>query len=110
MKRKAERRIRNPFYERVQRDGIRIVTPTPSWPHGERKPSNPYYERVRQAGGITLRVGGGRPPKGQETGPTVIRSVRLPPQIWRRLDAQAKREGITRHAAIRQAILIWLRS
>lgn len=110
MKQATKRSVRNPFYERVRRTGIRLVISAEPLPHGKRKPSNPYLERIEKAGGVVLRVGRGRPRKGQEVGPTVPKSVRLPAGVWRRLDAQAAREGLTRHAAMRQAVLIWLRS
>jgi hypothetical protein len=109
-RRAAERRIRNPFFANVERTGIRIVTSPWPAPEGGREVSNPYYRRIQQAGGVTLCIRGGRPRKGEEAGPTVVKSVRLPPEIWKRVEAQAQREGLSRHAAIRQAILIWLHS
>jgi hypothetical protein len=52
-------------------------------------------------------VGRGRPRKGQETGPTIPRSIRFAPAVWKRLEQRAKAEGITLHAALRAAILEW---
>ncbi len=109
-KQTTERPVRNPFFTNVERTGIRIVTPVEPLPHGGREVSNPYYPHVGQPEGVRLRVRRGRPPRGEEAGATVIKSVRLPPEIWKRVEAQAEREGLTRHAAVRQAILIWLQS
>ncbi|MBI4705985.1 MAG: CopG family transcriptional regulator [Deltaproteobacteria bacterium] len=110
MKRATERRARNPFFGSVERNGIRFVTATNARPVGDRAVSNPYYRRIEQDGGVRLRVRPGRPRKGEPAGATTVKSVRLPPQIWERVEVQAEREGMTRHAAIRQAILIWLQS
>ncbi len=65
----------------------------------------PYATRVAAEG--IVHVGRGRPKKGTETGPTVPRSVRFPAQLWRELEAKAKAEGLTLHAALRAAILEW---
>ena len=98
------KQITNPFYERVERGGIRFVNERPTV--RGRPPTNPYRERL--AGGVRLRPG--RPRSGEDSGATVVKSVRLPPAIWARAEAQAAREGISLHAALRQAVLIWLRS
>lgn len=50
--------------------------------------TNPFYERITR-GGIRF-------------------AMRLPPSVWARAEAQAARESISLHAALRQAILIWL--
>ena len=31
-------------------------------------------------------------------------------RVWKRVEAQAKREGLTRNGAVRLALLIWFRS
>jgi hypothetical protein len=110
-KRVTSRPVRNPFYPAVARGGIRIVTPVaaPS-PISERPVTNPYYERVMKDGGVRLRIPSGRACRGEAGGATETKLVRLAPGIWKRLEAQAEREGMSRHAAIRQAVLIWLRS
>ncbi len=51
----------------------------------------------------------GRPSKVLEVGGTEPRSVRFPKVVWRRLETQAKHKGLTLHAALRQAILEWLK-
>jgi hypothetical protein len=68
-----------------------------------------YAERIK-TGGLTLQVGRGRPRGGAETGPTVLKSVRLPPAIWKELEKRARAEGVAVHALVRKAILALLRS
>lgn len=46
----------------------------------------------------------GRPKKGEKAAGTVTRSLRLPEAAWKALEKAAKRQGITVHALIRQAI------
>ena len=69
---------------------------------------NPYAARIAKEG-IELQVGRRRPAKAAEVGGTVPRSVRFPDEVWRRLEARAKRRGLTLHAALREAILGWLK-
>ena len=68
---------------------------------------NPYARRLA-AEGFSVHVELGRPKKGQETGPTIPRSVRFPADVWKHLEQRAKREGIPLHAALRAAVLAWL--
>ncbi len=44
-----------------------------------------------------------------EVGGTAPRSVRFPDYVWERLEAKAKDRGLTLHAALREAILAWLK-
>ena len=67
-----------------------------------------YAQRIK-ADGLTLHVGRGRPRAGAETGPTVLKSVRLPPTIWKELEKRARAEGVAVHALVRKAILALLR-
>ena len=98
--------VRNPFYEEIQRNGIVIDVDGQS----SNEPSkNPYYASIRAAGGVHIYPPG-RPRRGEPKRPTVVRSVRLPPKIWEQVQAQAKREGISLNAAMKQAALIWLQS
>lgn len=69
--------------------------------------TNPYYGLVDMT---SPSVEKGRPKKSEGARPTVTKSVRLPPEVWKRLKDQAEREGKTLHAAMRQAALIWLQS
>jgi hypothetical protein len=105
MKKKAKK-VRNPFYADIQRNGIIIDVPVKSLPHGKRGISNPYYARIMSEGGVRI----GRPRREEKARPTVVKSVRLPPEIWKRVQQQAEREGIPLNAAMRQAALIWLQS
>ncbi len=68
---------------------------------------NPYAARIARDGYV-VNVKRGRPPKGSETGPTVTKSIRLPPEIWERLEASARVQGIALHALLRAALLAWL--
>ena len=68
---------------------------------------NPYAERIAKEG-ITVQVGKGRPKRLEEVGGTSPRSVRFPDEVWKLLEARAKKQGITLHAALRQAILDWV--
>jgi hypothetical protein len=70
---------------------------------------NPYAARIA-AQGLTIQVGRGRPKKLLEVGETHPRSVRFPDAVWSRVEARAKQKGITLHAALREAILAWLRN
>ena len=42
---------------------------------------NPFAKRIAREGFVHVRTG--RPRKGEETGPTVPRSVRFPAPVWR---------------------------
>lgn len=100
------KKITNPFYERIQRDGLflkvdRQVTPG-------KKPRNPYYNKFKDEGICIIRPG--RPKQGEIREPTKTRSIRLPIKIWALADEQAKAERLSTNAAIRMAILIWLKS
>jgi len=69
---------------------------------------NPYAKRISDEG-ITVQVGRGRPRKIFETGGTIPRSVRFSPAIWALLEERAKKNGLSLHAALREAILAWTR-
>ncbi len=69
---------------------------------------NPYARRMATEG-FSVHVERGRPKKGAETGPTIPKSVRFPAAVWRHLEERAKEEGIPLHAALRAAVLAWLR-
>lgn len=69
---------------------------------------NAYAARIAKEG-ITVQVGRGRPRRLLEVGGTKPRSVRFPEAVWERIEKQAKRKGLTVHAALRQAVLEWLK-
>ena len=70
---------------------------------------NTYARRISEQG-LVVQVGRGRPKRILEAGGTTPRSVRFPERIWVLLERRARAEGITLHAALRQAILEWARS
>jgi hypothetical protein len=70
---------------------------------------NAYARRIAEEG-LVVQVGRGRPARVLESGGTTPRSVRFPERIWTLLERRAKANGITLHAALREAILEWARS
>ena len=68
---------------------------------------NPYAARIAAEG--RFHIAPGRPRKGTETGPTVPRSIRFPAPVWRQIEKRAKAQGITLHAALRAAVIAWMR-
>jgi hypothetical protein len=110
---------RNHYAQRVRKEGIVLVHDAPSAASLKAIPEadfsrvkvrrSNYAERIKR-GGLTLQVGRGRPRGGLETGPTVLKSVRLPPAIWKELEKRARAEGVAVHALVRKAILALLRS
>lgn len=104
---------KNPFAKRMQTEGWTLHHEAPSeaslkempeLPTRSKGRANPYAERV-SANGIELQVGRGRPKKGDEVGPTQVKSIRLPPEVWKKLQRQAKRDGMTLHALVRSVLL-----
>ncbi len=69
---------------------------------------NPYAARIATQG-LEIQVGRGRPKKLFEVGGTQPRSVRFPKAVWTELEKRAKRRGLSLHAALREAIIEWLR-
>lgn len=69
---------------------------------------NPYAARIAKEG-LEIQVGRGRPKKMLEVGTTRPRSVRFPDAVWAELEQRAKKKGLSVHAAMRQAILEWLK-
>jgi hypothetical protein len=69
---------------------------------------NPYASRIAREG-IVVQVGRGRPKKPLEVGGTQPRSVRFPAFVWKQIEVRARSRGITVHAALREAILAWLK-
>jgi hypothetical protein len=69
---------------------------------------NKFAKRIADEG-LFVQVGRGRPRKVLEVGGTLPRSVRFSPRIWAKLERQAEAKGLTLHAALREAILEWLR-
>lgn len=106
----------NPFAKRMKVEGWQLVHDEPSPASLREMPElaagvsgrrNPYGKRIR-AGGIELQVGRGRPRAGTESGPTMVKSVRLPPALWKRLERQARARGVALHALVRAALADWI--
>ena len=105
---------RNRFAARSAREGVVVAHEGPvraslrEIPEADfakvRVRRNPYAHRI-QKGGVVLQVGRGRPPRDAEVGPTVTKSVRLPPAVWAKLERQARLEGIALHALLRRVIM-----
>lgn len=68
---------------------------------------NPYAKRIAREG-IAIQTNRGRPRRGEETGPTVPRSIRFPDSVWRKIEERAALEGLSLHAALRAAVLEWI--
>jgi hypothetical protein len=60
--------------------------------------------------GKVRRVGRGRPKRLLEVGGTHPRSVRFPHAVWKQVEARANAKGLTVHAALREAIIAWLKT
>ncbi len=71
---------------------------------------NPYAARIAREGVTVslIRSGRGRPKKGTETGPTVTKTIRLTPAMWKQLEKLARAEGVSLHALVRHVLLSWL--
>ena len=69
---------------------------------------NPYAARIAKEG-LLIQVGRGRPKKLLEVGGTRPRSVRFSDAVWKQIEVRARLRGLTVHAALREAILAWLR-
>jgi hypothetical protein len=70
---------------------------------------NPYARRIHEQG-LIIQVGRGRPTKLLEVGGTQPRSVRFPEAVWKEIEARARAKGMSLHAALRAAILAWLKA
>ena len=80
---------------------------------------NPYAARIAKDGGYWIEVDGepprfvrtaeGRPKKGAPAAHSITKSVRFPDEVWKALEKRAKKQGITLHAALRKAIVEWLK-
>lgn len=105
---------RNRYARRIASEGILLVHDSPSPSSLREMPEanfanvkarrTPYAKRV-ESGGIELQISRGRPPRGEEVGATVPKSIRLPPAVWALLEERARAEGVAVHALIRRAIL-----
>lgn len=46
----------------------------------------------------------GRPKKGEKPVGTVVKSLKLPEEMWRALEQKAQERGVTLHALLREAV------
>ncbi len=106
---------RNPYASRIAREGRKIVHESPRARSLADMPEpdfdrvhvrrNPYATRAAEP---QLQYGRGRPPRGDETGGTSTRSVRLPAAIWRELETLARERHTTVHALLREVIMAFV--
>jgi len=104
---------RNRFAARVAADGIQLVHDEPSSAslaeipevelHSAKRRRNPFVKQIDPSA-LQMHVRRGRPSLGDESGPTVTRSVRLPVPLAKALELLAKHEGITVHALMRMTL------
>lgn len=100
----------NRFAMRAREQGIELLHDGPSAASLAAIPEVDLASaRPRRRGRVTyVQIGRGRPPRGAEVGPTSVRSIRLPDDVWRALEVRARREGLTVHALLRSAIVSYL--
>jgi hypothetical protein len=107
-------RVRKNIYAgRIAREGAEIVHAGPSaasladLPEADfavaRVRPNPYASRAAESV-AKLQYGRGRPRAGHEVGPTMVRSLRLPQDAWRALEAEAREKHTTVHALLRELV------
>lgn len=107
----GKKAVRNPFYEKIQREGAYLKVERSASTVPNRPPSNPYMKFFKD--GICIippRTAAGRPKAGESREPTRTRSIRLPVKVWDLAEKQAEAEKVSLNAGIRNAILIWLKS
>lgn len=105
---------RNPYADRVAREGIELVHDEPSpgslveMPEADfskaRLRRNPYPAATE----VRIKSRPGRPKRGQEVGTAPAKSVRLPVAVWHALEAVGKSESKTVHALLREAVVEFL--
>ena len=77
-----------------------------------------HARKIAEAGGYVIKPDGeaahfvqtrqGRPRKGEPKATTQTKNVRLPPELWATIERVANDNGISLHAAMRQAMVEWL--
>jgi hypothetical protein len=109
----AYRVRRNPYAARIRREGVQLVHREPSARSLAQIPEidfryarvrrNPYVSRAAESA-AKVQYGRGRPRAGSEVGPTQTRSLRLPADIWKALERDARERGTTVHALLRELV------
>lgn len=64
------------------------------------------HENEPLEGAIRIRIVPGRPPKGEEA-PVTPKVLKMPPAFWDEMAKLASGDGLSLHAAMRQAVLKW---
>lgn len=108
---------RNRYAARIAREGVHVVHDAPSRASLEAMPEadftrarvgrNPYASRAAETR-LQWQYGRGRPVRGQELGPTEVRSLRLPARVWESLDRHARGRKTTTHALLRELVALFL--
>ena len=104
---------RNRYAARIAAEGSELVHDGPSRASIDEIPEvdlrstklrrNPYARQIDPSA-LAMHTRRGRPAQGDEGGPTVTRSVRLPVALAKALEVLARAEGITTHALMRQTL------
>lgn len=104
---------RNPYAARIAREGMELVHHEPSRVSLAEMPEADFSvarvhrntSRSRAAESATrIQYGRGRPPMEAEVGPTEVRSLRLPADMWRALEVEARERRTTVHAMLRELV------
>jgi hypothetical protein len=77
-----------------------------------------YAGKIARDGGYYVQPAGeparfvqtrqGRPKKSEPKATTQTKNVRLPPELWAAIERIANGQGLSLHAAMRQAMIEWL--
>src|SRR5215831_17188213 len=113
----AYRIRRNPYAARIAREGVEIAHHGPSRKSLREMPEADFsHSRIRPnryaaktiASASKIQYGKGRPPKGNEVGPTPTRSIRFPEAVWKDLENEARARATSVHALLREIVLTHL--
>lgn len=104
---------RNPFAARIAAEGSELVHDGPSRAslaeipevdlRAAKRRKNPFAKYLNESA-LAMHTRRGRPSRGEEAGPTVTRSIRLPVALAKALEALARDEDITVHALMRNVL------
>ena len=107
---------RNPYAARIEREGAQLSHREPSKASLREMPEadfsrtrvrpNKYASAAEKASKI--QYGRGRPRKGEESGPTPARTLRLPEPIWKALEQEARERSTTVHALLRELVATYV--
>ena len=104
---------KNRFAARIAAEGSELVHDEPSPASVAEIPEvdlrsvkrwkNPWPKHLNESA-LAMHTRRGRPARGEETGPTVTRSIRIPVALDKALAALARNEDITVHALMRNVL------